>query len=275
MIHIREPYVHSGTTRETAVEIPQDVLWLNRATTACAAIFGTLLLWLGVSAFLHLTAFSIRKLEVRGDTQFNNELTVRANVVPQLTGNYFSLNLRTAQQAFEALPWIHTAVVQRQFPNQLQVQLTAHVPVARWMDDDSAVNTDTERLLNTQGEVFEATGGSIDTDNLPELSGPTSAASDVLALFKSLQSALEGVQRKVVQLRLNPQGLWRAVLDNESQLELGSGSKADVIARVNRWLQAAPEVTKQYGTHDIQSVDLRYSNGFAIRLAGVTTRSNK
>lgn len=283
MIHIREPYVPAS---QQPMPLPRDIVWLQRGTLAFAAVLALILLTVALRAFMLAPWFSISSMKILGqssyDLQFHNALTIRANVLPQLTGNYFNLNLRQTQKAFESLPWIRSAVVQREFPNHIKVSLTAHTPIARWTSldatvlDDAKTDVEVEHLLNVQGEVFETSGGQIDTDNLPALSGPVRKASEVLSLFQSLQTSLQthsqGTARQIVQLSLNPLGMWRAVLDNKATLELGSGSKEEIMVRTTRWLMAAPQVTNKYNAHDLQSVDLRYPNGFATRIAGITTK---
>jgi cell division protein FtsQ len=279
MIHIRQPYVPAS---QQMAELPRDIVWLQRATWGFAGLLVLILCLLALRTFMLAPWFSISSMKILGDSQFHNALTLRANVLPQLTGNYFNLNLQKTQQAFEALPWIRSAVVQREFPNQIKVSLTAHTPIARWTSLDTATPTesktavDIEQLLNVQGEVFETSGGQIDTDNLPSLSGPVRRAAEVLSLYQGLQSSLQttaqGSTRQIVQLSLNPLGMWRAVLDNKATLELGSGNKEEMMVRTTSWLMAAPQVTNKYNAHDLQSVDLRYPNGFATRLAGITTK---
>jgi cell division protein FtsQ len=199
-------------------------------------------------------------------------------VLPALTGNYFNVNLRTAQKRFEALPWIRSATVQRAFPNALAVTLTAHVAVARWEGsaNDANKDTDIERLVNAQGEIFEASGGQVDTDDLPLLTGSDKRASEVLALYQSLETSLQTslLKHTIAELGHSQQGLWRAKLSNNAVLELGSGNKTEVMARVTRWLSVLPEAGQKYNVAALQSLDLRYPDGFAMRIAGVTTRQD-
>ncbi|MDI9335240.1 MAG: cell division protein FtsQ/DivIB [Cytophagales bacterium] len=282
MIHIRQPYTPAS---QQAPDVPEGIVWMQRGTRALLALLAFIALALALRALILAPWFSIQKMHISGessyDVQFNNALTIRANVLPQLSGNYFTLNLRQVQKAFESLPWIRSAVVRREFPNQINVSLTAHTPIARWTSLDAssaAANSDVEmeHLLSVQGEVFETSGGQLDTDNLPALAGPQAKAAEVLALYQSLQSLLQThaphAAHPVVQLRLSPLGLWRAVLANQATIELGAGNKEVIVARTARWLAAAPQVAERFNARDVQSVDLRYPNGFATRLSGITTR---
>ena len=279
MIHIRQPYVPSS---QQARELPTEVVWLRRATWALLALLLAGLLAMALRAITLLPVFSIQRMTVTGassyDTQFHNALTLRANVLPALSGNYFNVNLRAARERFEALPWVRSATVQRAFPNALAVTLTAHVAVARWgvPSSDADKDTDIERLINNQGEIFEASGGQVDTDDLPLLTGTDKVAGEVLALYQALQTSLLPALPKqtITELGHSPQGLWRAKLSNNAVLELGSGNKTDVMTRVERWLKALPEAQQKYNIASLQSLDLRYPDGFAMRIAGVTTRQN-
>ena len=75
---------------------------------------------------MRLPAFGLRGITVTGDVAYNNAVTVRANVAPRLSGNFFTLDLASAREVFETLPWVQHAVVQREFPNRLRVVLRTH-----------------------------------------------------------------------------------------------------------------------------------------------------
>ena len=75
------------------------------------------------------------------------------------------------------------------------------------------------------------------------------------------------------QVELTGRGGWRARLDTGAALELGGGSMADVLARTQRFLKTLTQVTSRYGRKPdaLETADLRHEDGYAIRLAGVTT----
>jgi hypothetical protein len=59
-------------------------------------------------------------------------VTLRANVAPVLKGNFFTVDLKAAQHAFEQVPWVQEAQVRREYPNGLRVALKEHVAEAFW-----------------------------------------------------------------------------------------------------------------------------------------------
>jgi len=58
----------------------------------------------------------------------------RAAISGHLTGNYFTIRLDRARQAFETLPWVAQASVRRIWPNRLRVTLTEHRALGQWSD---------------------------------------------------------------------------------------------------------------------------------------------
>lgn len=282
MIHLRH---NQAPYAAPLAPTPQDVVWYQRGTYFCAAVFALIVMFVLVRSFVYAPWFSIQTLTLRGDTQFHNGLTLRANVLPHLNGNYFTLNLRAVQNNFESLPWIRSAVIQRVFPNQLTIHLKAHEPVARWeglsIEEESADSQsdtpagieaalDLERLVNQQGELFDASGGAIAMDDFPVLGGPDERVAEIWTTFQALSRLLQKQEMRLVRLTINPFETWQATVDGQAKLTLGKGSGTEVIARTERWLNHWPAVKHQYQS-PVQLVDLRYPQGFSVRLAGVTT----
>ncbi len=224
-----------------------------------------LLTTLALAWVMRLPMFEIRSIHVVGEVTHYNASTLGANVVPCLKGTFFTLNLDAARKAFEAMPWIRQAVVKRNFPNRITVQLQEHQPVALWGTEGD------EGLLNSFGEVFDADAGDIDQDVLPRLYGPQSAS--VWATYRTLQPVFAARNMTIRQLEFTPRGSWRVKLNAGTIVELGSGSVLDMVARVQRLLQTVSQVTSLYHRHPthLALVDLRHPNGYAIRLGPTTT----
>ena len=146
----------------TAAPVPFDVKLMNLTATLVFAVFGVVLLAAGAWWALRQPFFPIAGIKVDGEVTHNNVVTLRANVAPQLAGNFFTVDLARARTAFESVPWVRKAVVRREFPNKLRATLTEHVPVAHWGDEAGS------KLINGFGEVFEANVAEVD-DSLPRL----------------------------------------------------------------------------------------------------------
>ena len=244
-----------------------DIKLMNITASVLLFVFGLLSLGALAAWIFQNPVFALRGITVTGDVSHNNALTLRANVAPRLSGTFLTLDLATARRAFEAVPWVRSALVRREFPNRLQVTLQEHQAVAYWGAEGDST------LVNSFGEVFEANTGEVEQDSLPRLSGPAEQAAQVLAMYRTVQPLFERLDLNVDQLELTGRGSWRAELDSGAVVELGRGSEDEVVARVQPFLNTLTQVTSRYSrtAAALQSADLRHEQGYAIRLRGVST----
>ena len=246
---------------------PFDIKLMNWTASVLFLAFvgltvSTVALWV-----VRLPVFAIRGITVVGDVNHNNPITLRANVVPQIRGTFFTADLAQVRRAFEAVPWVRHAVVHRVFPNRLLVKLQEHQAFAYWGADSDA------KLLNVQGEVFEANVGEVDQESLPRLFGPEVQSTEVLAMFKALQEVFAPMDLAVDQLEMTKSGGWHARLDSGGVLELGRGERGEVLERTHRFVKTITQVSGRFGRwpQAVEAADLRHDNGYAIRLRGVST----
>jgi cell division protein FtsQ len=246
---------------------PVDVKLMNMTALVMVLIFGALVLVAAARWAARLPVFEIRAISVSGDMNHNNPLTLRANVAPRLSGTFFTIDLARVRAAFEAVPWVRTAFVRRDFPNMLRVVLQEHQAVAYWGAEDEL------RLVNSYGEVFDANVGEVEQEALPLLHGPDGQSAEVLAMYRALAPLFERMEVPMDQLELSGRGSWQAHLDTGAMIELGRGSVEEVTERVQRFLKTVTQVTSRYarGVTAVQSADLRHDNGYALRLKGVST----
>jgi cell division protein FtsQ len=213
-------------------------------------------------------AFAITRIVVQGETVHNNDVTLRANVASRLQGNFFTLDLANARSAFEAVPWVRKVTVRREFPDRLVVKLEEHRSAGFWGEDSDS------RLVNTFGEVFEANIGDVENEELPRLIGPEGQSMQVLEMYRRLQQQFTPLDASIEELSLTGRGGWRLQLDGGAVFEMGRGTVDELSARMLSFTQTYTQVLSAYqrvGLDRVESVDLRHSGGYAIRLRGVTT----
>ena len=247
--------------------LPLDVRLMNITASVLFAACGLLLAGALGWWLLRHPMFAIGGVVVQGDTGHNSAATLRANVLPRLRGNFFTVDLQKTREAFEAVPWVRHAVVKRQFPNTLRVQLQEHEAEAFWGADSES------RLVNTYGEVFEANPGDMEQDDMPRLVGPEGTAAQVLAMYRGLKPMLEKLDLAIDQVALSGRGGWSLTLDSGATVELGRGSTEEVLARSQRFAATLTQVTAKYGRRPeaLVTADLRHTDGYAVKLRGVTT----
>lgn len=251
----------------STVTTPVDVKLMNMTAVVLFVAFVALCAVTAVRWISRLPVFDIRGIQVRGEVTHTNAMTLRANVAPRLSGTFFTVDLARVRTSFESVPWVRHAIVRRDFPNRLRVELQEHVPVAYWGGDGEL------RLVNSFGEVFEANLGEVEQDALPRLNGPEGQAAEVLAMQRTLSPMFEQMNLPVEEVVLDNGGSWSVQLDNGATIELGRGGPREVAERVQRFLKTLTQVVSRYGRQPsaLESADLRHVNGYAIRLRGVST----
>jgi len=252
-------------TARINLQAAPDVRLMNMTARLLAVVGGVLLLVVALLWLARQPVFALRAIRIEGDVTRNSVSTIRANAMPQLAGNFFTLDLARAQAAFQSVPWVRQAVVMRRWPNRLVVRLEEHRATALWSNDNGD-----DKLVNSFGEVFEANLGDVEDDSLPTLQGPEGSSAQMLAMWTRLGPVFATLDAHVDALALSSRGSWRADLDTGAEVELGRGSDDEVIDRCQRFVSTVTQVTQRY-QRPLQYADLRHNEGYAVRLKGIST----
>jgi cell division protein FtsQ len=214
------------------------------------------LLYAGLQWLLRSTLFPLHEVTVQGRLMHTAREDVERATRGRVRGNFFAVDLAEVRAALEALPWVRSVRVRRVWPDRLEVTLEEHVPLAHW--GESA-------LVNSFGERFDARSDAA----LPRLDGPEGTASEVAGRLRRFGEILAPLRLKVTQLVLTPRFAWRLTLDSGLHIELGRDVGAHPVElRLARFAAAYPQtLAKVQQRHDY--VDLRYPNGFALRVPGI------
>lgn len=260
-----------------APSLPLDVRameWSARALALAGAllILGLLLAWM-----LRHPTLSFSSIRLEGELNRSSLATIRANALPQLRGNFFTVDLQDSRRAFESVPWIRHAEVQRRWPGELRVRLQEHRAVALW-EDVAGRERREDRLVGADGRVFQANPGDIEDENLPQFRGPEGSSSRMWAAFEPLQRALGPVGQlsggreaaTIRVLQLSSKGSWTVELDSGARIELGRGEPEELVARAERFARTLPQAVRPFG-RPLLHADLRHAEGYALRLSGITT----
>ncbi len=264
-------------TAAASIALPPDVRLMNAVSALLVlAVLGGALLLAGRWA-MRLPVFNVRGIQVVGDVSRNSVASLRANALPRLRGSFLSLDLKDGRAAFEAVPWVRHAELQRIWPMRLKVRLEEHRAAAYWEPRPDGADADSEStteraLVNSFGEVFQANLGDVEDEDLPVLSGPAHSAGDMLAMWRALEPAVERLDDEIERLDLSGRGSWRATLGKGAVIELGRGSQAELVQRFERFTRTVVTVEARYHA-PLLAADLRHADGYAVRLRGVTTQT--
>ena len=248
--------------------LPVDVRLMNAIAVVVFMLALAALLAAGFAWVARRPAFQFGDIRLEGDLQRNSVTTVRANAMPHLAGNFFTMDLARTRAAFEQVPWVRHAVVRRVWPNRLVVALEEHQPVALWEGDENS-----DKMVNSHGEVFEANVGDVEDDSLPQFAGPEGTSTQVLEMYRRLQPMFAGLDAEMTSLKLSGRGSWRVELDNGATVELGRGTQEEVMERTTRFIRTLPQVLNKFHA-PLENADLRHAEGYAVKLKGLSVNAD-
>ncbi len=221
---------------------------LNWIANLLYALFVVLLLYALLFIVVHLPIFPLREVKVEGQLAHVNREQVKLIVAKHLKGNFFTLDLEHARDAFEKLPWARNVSVRRRWPDTLSVVIEEHQALARWGNI---------ALVNTHGELFHAASDA----ELPVFYGPGDGVLEVTNSYANYSKILNQADIKIAQVTLSPRRAWEIKTDKDMLIALG---RVDMDARLNKFTAAYQSTLGQLNA-SIKYADLRYPNGFAVR----------
>lgn len=176
---------------------------------------------------------------------------------PEVSGNFFHINLDGVRLAFEALPWVRRATVRRVWPNALEVSIEEHRPLAFWND---------QQLVNTFGEVYSASLGEADgAIGLPRFVGPAGTERLVADRHVEFGRQLAALGLRIERIELSDRQAWTLHLSDGAKVLLGRDAGTSGLERLERWVALHPSVSPQLKERP-SVFDLRYANGYSIRM---------
>lgn len=233
---------------------------LNLLALGFAILAIAVLVWGFAAWAVRQSAFALRQVVIEGPLQRANPAHLEAVIREELRGTFFTLKLAEARASLERVPWIKAVALRRQWPDMLRVTVTEHQPFARWSEGT---------LIDTEGEVFAAEFAG----ELPQLAGPEGTAGLVAARFRDYGAALHERSLAIAALRLSARGGWQIRTAGSAPLtiEMGRNDPAERLARFIGYYARTVGALGRTGTR-VDYVDLRYRNGFAVRVPGLTEK---
>lgn len=218
--------------------------WLLAVALIAAPVVAVLNGWVGAEHW------PLSRLRVTGQFERVPAEQLQQALAPHARAGYFAVRLAQARYAVEQLPWVESAVVRKQWPDVLEVQVVEHRPFARWGQD---------RLLSERGHLFPLPPDLADA-RLPWLDGPDARTGDVVELYNQAREMFAPLGYGVTRLGMDARGSWSLTLDNGTEVVVG---RQDAQMRLARFVRVLPQLLARQA-RPLQRADLRYTNGFAL-----------
>ncbi|SIN74934.1 Cell division septal protein FtsQ [Sulfurivirga caldicuralii] len=209
-----------------------------------------LLLFAGIYTYLGTQQIERIRIEVQGEHLSAEAL--RPRVEAWHGARFWSLDLQQVREAVIADPWVAKAQAWRVWPHTLVVRATAEVPVARW---------DNAALVDRRGHVFYPPEGTQAFANLLRLDGPDPKAAPALLELAVRLSRL-APEWGLTRLEAVPGGSVLTYWSKQHPIWLEQAQAGVQLRRLQQTWDAVKPALRQATDH----IDLRYSNGFVIKL---------
>lgn len=227
-----------------------------------ASMWRRALRWLSAMVLLTLLAGSgyalllwepgqlpVRVVTVDGDLRRLSPERLRETVVEHIHGGILSQDLAELKAAVEAMPWVRSASLRRHWPDRLELTVEEQVALARWGEDG---------LVTADGVVFRPESGDF-PGGLVLLAGRDERALEVVTRFQELSPRFAALDLGIEAFSLDARGAWTLRCSAGFTMALGTARFEERIARFTRSYRKLAAA----GTPSL--VDMRYSNGLAIR----------
>lgn len=221
---------------------------LNWIANLLFALSVVVMLYAALFAVVHLPIFPLREVKIEGQLSHVSREQIKLIVSKHLKGNFFTLDLIKARDAFEKLPWARSVSLRRRWPDKLEVVIEEHRELARW---------GSIALVDTHGELFHAASGS----DLPVFYGPGDGVTEVALQYGEFSKALKVANLEIAGLALTPRRAWQVTTTNGMVVELG---RVEMQSRLEKFASVYNSTLAGLNKK-ITYADLRYPNGFAVR----------
>jgi cell division protein FtsQ len=220
------------------------------AVTLLLFVFATAGVAWVYSGMIAQERWPIRWLEIDGPFERVSAEQVRAKLTPQVGGSFFTVNTGLMRETAGGMPWVSGVTVQKNWPDTVQVTIHEHAPVVHWVDG---------YLLDANGEQFMVPSAN-EIQGLPWLEGPLGQLDIVFENWKKFDDKLVLIGQQIERLTLDPRGSWSARLSGGTEVRFGKG---DVFGNLDMLVSTWAGLMQGRDSPPV-SVDLRYTNGFAV-----------
>lgn len=198
------------------------------------------------------TYLPIENIKIEGKFENLMQVKVQNTVKSVLHGGYFTVDIDVIRQAILELPWVEDVSIRRHWPAGLNIAVEEKHAIAYWGED---------KLLSDNGELFSPDVISHEAV-MPYLEGPENLHKAVWLFLKDANKKINKLDVVVKRLVLDRRRSWEMQLSNNVVVKLGRENTEKRLQRFVKVfnLENAPDM------QEIESIDLRYPNGFAMRM---------
>ncbi len=197
-------------------------------------------------------AFPIRQVRIEGDLIHLAPQEVKQIASEGIRGGFFALKVEHLRKGFMRHPWVRDVSVRRLWPPPaLQIGVYEQHAAARWGN---------AALVNEQGELFAPQISSY-PKGLVRLRGPEETPALLLGRMRQIERQLAPTGKRLDWLELSDRRAWSFGVIGGPTVILG---RDDFDLRLRRYTANLHRALDH--ARNVELLDMRYPNGFAVRM---------
>ena len=210
-----------------------------------------LLPFLATGAYLSQrdTLFPIRTIQLSGTFQYIDQKEVEATLQVIIGEGFFSLDIHQLENTLAQKSWAESVSIRRIWPDRLNIEIVEKKPVARW---------DNNHLISHRAVVYHV---DIEAFNqLPLVNSVNTRPEKILYRYYQLAARFDRLNEKVIGVQMDSRGALSIELSSGLKIKVG---RDDIDHKIERLMTIYLEQILPR-RDEIELIDLRYSNGFAV-----------
>ncbi|WP_096085332.1 cell division protein FtsQ/DivIB [Agaribacterium haliotis] len=193
----------------------------------------------------------INNVVIEGEFRYSSKQALQSDISALLAGDFVNLDLARMRAAMEAKPWYKSVRLARQWPATLKVEIEEELPIARWGE---------RGFINRYGELVYVNELNA-LSSLPVLSGADEHAYDIARNYLLMSQLLNDAGLYISSLHVSANGAREIKFSSGFTLLLGGHMFSERLEKFLYLYQQQLGAQKER----LAIVDLRYSNGVAVR----------
>lgn len=206
-----------------------------------------------LASFVYLsqqgTLLPIRTIQLSGTFQYIDQKEVESTLQAFIGEGFFSLDIHLIQKSLNKNSWTESVSIRRIWPDRLNIKIVEKKPVARW--DDRHLISHRAVVYHTSTEAFR---------QLPLVNSVNTRPEKILYRYYQLTALFGEFNEKVIQVQMDSRGALSIELASGLKIKVG---RDNIEYKIERLMTIYLEQILPR-RDEIEQIDLRYSNGFAV-----------
>tara|TARA_B100001057_G_scaffold105905_1_gene103514 strand:- start:214 stop:858 length:645 start_codon:yes stop_codon:yes gene_type:complete len=206
-------------------------------------IFGILIFITYNSQFLF---YPIDEIVITSKNKEYNQKKINSYIDSLYGKNLLTIDIDEIQKNIISDSWIRDAEIAKSFPSKLTINIIQHIPIAIY----------NSKIITSNGILIKSL---VLQENIPKIDD---YSNDIESANNILSTSLKNLDK--INLRVNKIVIYHSLIKIYASNILLISDKEKFEKNLKRLISSFKEINQIYGKKII-SIDMRYSNGFAIK----------